>query len=48
MSRVTVSNIWKTFCQTGETLPRHTLSRGQPKSLEEPEIDLVQVLIQRN
>ena len=45
MSRVTVSNIWKTFCQTGETLPRHTVGGGQPKSLEEPELDLVQVLI---
>lgn len=37
MSGVTVSNIWKTFCQTGEILPRHT-ARGQPKRLEEPEL----------
>ena len=34
-SGVTVSNIWKTFCQTEENLPRHTASRGQPKRLEE-------------
>lgn len=33
------------LCQTGETLPRHTVGRGQPKRLEEPELDLVQVLI---
>ena len=45
VSGVTVSNVWKTFCQTGENLPRHTAARGQPKRLEEPELDLVQLLI---
>ena len=44
MGGVTVSNIWKTFCRTGENLPRHTAARGQPKRLEEPELDLVQLL----
>lgn len=36
---------WKTFCQTGATFPRHTSARGQPKRLEEPELDLIQLLI---
>ena len=36
VSGVTVSNVWKTFCQTGENFPRHTAARGQPKRLEEP------------
>ena len=45
VSGVTVSNEWKTFCQTGENLPQHTAARGQPKRLEEPELDLVQLLI---
>ena len=45
VSGVTVSNVWKTFCQTGENLPRHTAARGQPKRLEEPELDFVQMLI---
>lgn len=45
VSGVTVSNIWKTFCQTGATFPRHTSARGQPKRLEEPELDLIQLLI---
>ena len=47
VSGVTVSNIRKTFCQTGENLPRHAAARGQPKRLEEPELDLVQLLIKR-
>ena len=42
---VTVSNLWKTFCQTGENVPLHAAARGQPKRLTEPEIDLVQLLI---
>ena len=45
MSGLTVSKIWKTFCQTtGDYLLRHTV-KGQPKKLEEPELDLVQLLI---
>ena len=42
---VTVSNTWKTLCQTGENLPDHTAARGQPERLEEPELNLVQLLI---
>ena len=42
---VAVSNVWKTFCQMGENLPRHAAARGQPKRLAEPELDLVQPLI---
>jgi len=45
VSGVTVSKVWKTFCQTGENLPRHSAARGQPKRMEEPELDLVQLLI---
>ena len=45
VSGVTVSNVWKTFCQTGEILPRHTGARGQPKRLEEPDLDLVHLVI---
>ena len=45
VSGVTVSNVWNTFCQTGVNLPRHTAARGQPNRLEEPELDLVQLLI---
>ena len=45
VSGVTVSNVRKTFCQTGENLPLHAAARGQPKSLAEPELDLVQLLI---
>ena len=41
---VTVSNVWKTFCQTGENLPLHATARGQPKRLAESELDLVQLL----
>ena len=29
----------------GENLPRHAAARGQPKRLAEPELDLVQPLI---
>ena len=39
---VAVSNVWKTFCQMGENLPRHAAARGQPKRLAEHELDLVQ------
>ena len=45
VSGVAVSNVWKTFCQMGENLPRHAAARGQPKRLAEPELDLVQLLI---
>ena len=45
VSGVAVSNVWKTFCQMGENLPRHAAARGQPKRLAEPELDLVQPLI---
>ena len=38
VSGVTVSNVWKTFCQTGENLPLHAAARGQPKRLTEPEL----------
>ena len=44
VSGTTVSNIWKTFCQSGEYVPRHS-ARGQPKRLEEPELDLMQLLL---
>ena len=44
-SGVNVSNVWKTFCRTEENLPRHTAARGQPKRLEEPELDFVQLLM---
>ena len=41
-----VSNVWKTFCQTGENLPRlHAAARCQLKRLAEPELDLFQLLI---
>ena len=40
-----VANVWKTFRQTGENLPLNTAARGQPKSLAQPELDLVQLLI---
>ena len=40
-----VSNVWKTFCQTGENLRLHAAARGQPKRLAEPELDLVQLLL---
>ena len=39
------SNVWKTFCQTRENLPRHDAARGQPKRLAEPQLDFVQLLI---
>ena len=45
VSSVTVSNVWKTFCQKGENLPLHAAARDQPKRLAEPELDLVQPLI---
>ena len=45
ISGVAVSNVWKTFCQMGEKLPRLAAARGQPKRLAEPELDLVQPLI---
>ena len=45
VSGLTVSNVWKTFCQTGENLPLHAATTGQPKRLAEPELDLVQLLI---
>ena len=45
VSGVAVSNVWKTFCQMRENPPRHTATRGQPKRLAEPELDLVQPLI---
>ena len=45
VSGVAVSNVWKTFCQMGENLPRHAAARGQPKRPAEPELDLVQLLI---
>ena len=45
VSGVAVSNVWKTFCQMGENLPRHAAARGQPKRLAELELDLVQLLI---
>ena len=45
VSGVTVSNVWKTFCQTGENFPLHAAARGQLKRLAEPELDLVQLLI---
>ena len=45
VSGVTVSNVWKAFCQTGENLPLHAAARHQPKWLPEPEIDLVQLPI---
>ena len=45
VSGVAVSNAWKTFCQMRENLPRHAAARGQPKRLAEPELDLVQKLI---
>ena len=45
VSSVAVSNVWKTFSQMGENLPRHAAARGQPKRLAEPELDLVQPLI---
>ena len=41
-----VSNVWKTFCQTGENLPRiHAAVRCQLKRLAELELDLFQLLI---
>ena len=45
VSGVTVSNVWKTSCQTRENLPLHAAARGQPKRLAKPELDLVQLLI---
>ena len=45
VSGVTVSKVLKAFCQTGEHLPRHTSARVQLKRLEEPDVDLVQLLI---
>ena len=45
VSSVTVSNVWKTFCQKGENLPLHAAARGQPKRLAEPELGLGQLLI---
>ena len=45
VSGVTVSNVWKTFCQKGENLPLHAAARDQPKRLAEPELHLVQLLI---
>ena len=42
---VAVLNVWKTFCQMGENFPRHVAAKGQPKRLAEPELDLVQPLI---
>ena len=39
VSGVTVSNVWKTFCQTGGNLPLHAAARGQPKRLTESELD---------
>ena len=40
-----VSNVWKTFCQTGaKNLPLHATARDQPERLAEPELDLVQLL----
>ena len=41
VSGVTVSNVWKTFCQTGENFPLHdhAATRGQPKRLAEPDSD---------
>ena len=40
-----VSNVWKTFCQTGENLPFHAAARCQLKRLAELELDLFQLLI---
>ena len=40
-----VSNVWKTFCQTGENLRLYAAARGQPKRLAESELDLVQLLL---
>ena len=45
VSGVTVSNVWKTFCQTGENLTLHAAARGQPKRLTESDLHLVQLLI---
>ena len=46
VSGVTVSNVWKSFRQTGENLPLHAAARGQPKRLTDAELDhLVQLLI---
>ena len=39
------SNVWKTFCQTGENLPLHAAARCQLKRLAELELDLFQLLI---
>ena len=44
-SGVAVSNVWKTFCQMGENLSCLAVARRQPKRLAEPELDLVQPLI---
>ena len=40
-----VSNVRKTFYQTGESLPLHAVARSHLKRLAEPELDLFQLLI---
>ena len=46
VSGITISKIWRTFCQTGMYFPSHT-AKGKPKTLEEPELDLIQLLIKQ-
>ena len=42
MSGLTVSKIWKTFCQTTRNYSHRHTAEGQLKKLDEPQLDLVQ------
>ena len=46
VSGFTISNSGRNLCQTGWFFPNRA-ARGRPKKLEEPELDLVQLLIKQ-